>query len=248
VSLVELGVPPAEPRAVRAVQGVLAWLLSPQHVRGVPVIEGRARRCASQEGNALAVCCRLGLAGDSRVRSLADALVAWQWPDGGWNCDRRLAAWHSSFHESLAPVWGLLEYHAATGESRYRAAADRTIEMFLDHRLFRASRSGAVIDPEWVRLHYPPYWHYDYLQALLILSRAGPLVDPRLGEALDRLEAARHPDGTWAADAWWWRPPGRAGSGVEAVSWDRRGPNKMLTLNGLRVLRAAGRLGGVGAP
>ncbi len=30
---------------------------------------------------------------------------------------------------------------------------------------------------------------------------------------------------------------------AEVVDWGRRGPNAMITLNGLRVLKAAGRLG-----
>jgi len=44
----------------------------------VKAIDGLVRRCASQEGNALAVCCRLGLADDPRVRLLAESLVEWQ--------------------------------------------------------------------------------------------------------------------------------------------------------------------------
>jgi len=35
-------------------------------------------RCASQEGNALAVCSRLGLAEDPRVVNLAESLAEWQ--------------------------------------------------------------------------------------------------------------------------------------------------------------------------
>ena len=89
VSLVELGVAAGEPRAVRAAETVLDWLTGEGHRRGVKLIEGLARRCASQEGNALAVCCRLGMAGDPRVDLLARSLVEWQWPDGGWNCDLR---------------------------------------------------------------------------------------------------------------------------------------------------------------
>jgi hypothetical protein len=81
VSLVELAVPPGEPRAAAAAGHVLAWLASPG--RRVPVIGGLARAHASIEGNALAACCRLGLAADPRVRSLAGSLIAWQWPDGG---------------------------------------------------------------------------------------------------------------------------------------------------------------------
>ena len=55
---------------------------------GVPVIDGRARRCASQEGNALYATLALGLA-DERTDQLAANLTRWQWPDGGWNCDRK---------------------------------------------------------------------------------------------------------------------------------------------------------------
>src|SRR5439155_787971 len=89
VSLVELGIPQGFRPAVRATNLVLNWLLGEAHVRNVPQIDGRYRRCASQEGNALAVCSRLGIAQDPRVRRIAESLVEWQWPDGGWNCDRR---------------------------------------------------------------------------------------------------------------------------------------------------------------
>jgi len=109
VSLAELGVPPLEQRACLAAEQVLGWLARPERIREVPVVGGLARRCASQEGNALAVCCRLGLARDERVALLASCLIGWQWPDGGWNCDLRASGRRSSFHESLAPAWGLHE-------------------------------------------------------------------------------------------------------------------------------------------
>ena len=66
VSLVELAIPPREPRAVAAAGHVLAWLASP--ARRVPRIGGLARAHASVEGNALAACCRLGLAADPRIQ------------------------------------------------------------------------------------------------------------------------------------------------------------------------------------
>lgn len=62
VSLVELGVAKGFRPAVRATDLVLDWLLGDAHVGNVPQINGLYRRCASQEGNALAVCSRLGLA------------------------------------------------------------------------------------------------------------------------------------------------------------------------------------------
>jgi len=84
VSLVELGVP-GEPPLLAALETVLDWLTGPGHRRRIPTIDGLTRRCASQEGNALAVACRLGLAEDERVELLARSLADWQWPDGGWN-------------------------------------------------------------------------------------------------------------------------------------------------------------------
>jgi hypothetical protein len=240
VSLVELGVPAGEPHCLAAAETVLAWLTGTGHRAAVKAIDGLVRRCASQEGNALAVCCRLGLEQDPRVRLLAESLVEWQWPDGGWNCDKRASGRRSSFNESLAPMWGLQEYWLATGETAARAAAERTAELFLDHRLFRALATGEPIHPSFVTLHYPPFWHYDVLQALVVLARMGLAGDPRAADGLDLLEARRLPDVRWQAGSRWWRPPGSKGSNVEVVDWGR-GPSEMLTLNALRVLHAAGR-------
>jgi hypothetical protein len=240
VSLVELAAPPGEPRLVAAAGTVLDWLAGAGHRRAIRVVDGLTRRCASQEGNALAVACRVGLAGDPRVELLARSLVDWQWPDGGWNCDLRAKGRRSSFHESLAPAWGLHEYSRATGAAWARDAAGRTADLFLGHRLFRSLRTGEVIHRSWIALHYPPYWHYDVLQALLVLGRLGRLDDPRAGEALELLVRRRRDDGRWQPGGYWWRPQGGAGGTVEVVDWGRGGPNELITLNALRVLRAAG--------
>jgi hypothetical protein len=240
VSLVELGVPAKEPRCLAAAETVLAWLTGDGHRRGIPTIDGLVRRCASQEGNALAVCCRLGLADDPRVRLLAESLIEWQWSDGGWNCDRNASGYRSSFHESLPPMWGLHEYAVATGDQAAREASRRTAELFLEHRLFRRLSDGAPIHPSFVTLHHPPFWHYDVLQALVVLARMGLAGDPRAADGLDLLQERRLGDGRWRPGGRWWRSPASSGSNVEVVDWGS-GPNEMLTLNALRVLRAAGR-------
>jgi hypothetical protein len=235
VSLVELGIPAGEPRAMRAAETVLEWLTSEEHRSSAPTVRGLVRRHASQEGNALAVCSRLGMTVDPRVQLLADSLIAWQWPDGGWNCDLRADAHRSSFHESLPAAWGLFEYALATGSADAAAAARRTAELFLKHRLFRSISTSGVIHHEWLVLHYPPYWHYDILQALLVLSRMGLASDPRCADAVALLEQRRRPDGRWQPGGYWWAAPGKAGS-PEVVDWGRSAPNEMITLNALRVL------------
>jgi hypothetical protein len=239
VSLVELGIPRREPRAAAAASHVLAWLTRPG--RRVSQVGGLALSHASIEGNAVAACCRLGLTADPRVQHLAGSLLAWQWPDGGWNCDPAATGRRSSFHESLAPAWGLHEYWQATGDPAARDAAGSAAELFLEHRLFRSLATGQVIHRTWLAPHYPPYWHYDILQALLVLSRMGRACDHRASDALDELERRRLPDGRWQAAGCWWKSPQSAIT-PEALDWGRSGPNEMITLNALRVLRAAGRL------
>jgi hypothetical protein len=99
-----------------------------------------------------------------------------------------------------------------------------------------------------VKLHYPLYWHVDILQELTILSRAGKLDDPRTKEALDIVEKKRGPYGLWHADDYYWsmrRTPLTKTkmnvSNVEIVDWGQKSPNKMITLNAIRALKAARR-------
>ena len=104
--LADIGYPPGDESLVPLRDQVYEKWLSPDHTRerecgseakrykskpGVPIIQGRARRCASQEGNALYATLTLGIA-DERADILARNLCRWQWPDGGWNCDRKAEA------------------------------------------------------------------------------------------------------------------------------------------------------------
>ncbi len=186
------------------------------------------------------MCSRLGMTNDPRVQYLAQSLVEWQWDDGGWNCDKNPRAHHSSFYESLIPLWGLVEWHRVTQDKKARLAISCGAELFLRHRLFRSEKTGAVIDDEWLKLHYPLYYHYDILQALVVLSRAGKTRDARCNEALDLIESKRKADGCWRAEAYFWKPTGE--SNADVVDWGRGGPNEMITLNALRVLKSAGRI------
>ena len=200
VALAELGVPAGDSRVQRMADRVLDAYTAPAY-RKIVRIDGLARRHASIEGNALAACCRIGRSADPRVRLLAELLIDCQWPDGGWNCDPR-ATRRSSFHETLPAMWGLHEYG--------HPAAKRAAELLLEHRLFKSPRTGAVINERWLDLRWPPYWHYNILQALVILSRMGRLDDrARGGLRLDEIERQRR--------------HGRAGGGPAATGGVRRG-------------------------
>lgn len=236
--------PPGDERLIPLRERQLAWLLHPKHLSSVPVIEGRARRCASQEGNALFSLLRLGLA-DERCDELADWLVQWQWPDGGWNCDRSEEAVNSSFMESLIPLRALALHAQVTGSETSGAAAELAAEIFLKRRLFRRQSDGAVIDDDFVVLHYPCYWHYDILFGLKVMAEAGFIGDARCEEALDLLETMRLPDGGFAAGKKYYRKSWKGGSGRSLVDWggtSKRRMNEFVTVEVLGVLRAGGRL------
>lgn len=239
VSLAELAVPASDPRVAAAAEHVLAWIS--ESLKYPPrVVDGLPRSHASVHGNALGACTRLGLAGDERIGRLAEAIMSWQWPDGGWNCDNRADGHRSSFHESLRTAWGLQEYAAATGHAGSRAAADRAVELLLEHRVFRRGGTGEPINPRWLSTPYPSYWHYDVLSSLLVIARADRCTDPRASDALNVVEKKRRPDGRWNAQAQWWRAADSK-TAPEVVNWGSAGqPNLMVTLNALRVFAAAG--------
>jgi hypothetical protein len=163
VEIADSGVPVEQVRLQAGVDAELAWLLPGLEPARVPWIAGRARRHGSIEGNAVYALSRLGYADHLGTRRLVEALLDWQWPDGGWNCDLRPEAQRSSFHESAVPALGLACYADATGDRGARRAAERTAELLLQHRLFRSMSTGQPVHPSWIVLHYPAYWHYDVL-------------------------------------------------------------------------------------
>jgi hypothetical protein len=213
---------------------------------GIPVMEGRHRRCASQQGYALLNVLRLGFR-PPRTEQLVERLLYWQWPDGGWNCDRIPSANTSSFMETLIPMKGLDRWAAETGDLKAKAAADRASEVFLSRRFYKRRSDSRVIHPEFTKLHFPLYWHYDFLSGLKAFADSGRICDQRCNDALDLLESKRLPDGGWSAEAKYYT---RVGSeiklGTDFVNWggtSRKKLNEWVTADALYVLKTAGRLG-----
>jgi hypothetical protein len=211
---------------------------------GVPVMAGRHRRCASQQGNALFAIVTLGLA-DARTEGLAERLLHWQWPDGGWNCDKDPGADSSSFMETLLPMRGLAAYARMSGDRAARKAVERASAVFLDRQLCRRRSDGAIIRREFVDLHYPLYWHYDILGGLKVMREAGKISDARCRFALDLLQAKMLPDGGFPAEARHYKVSDRIELGAEAVDWggtNKRASNAWVSADALAVLAAAGRV------
>jgi hypothetical protein len=242
--LAEIGYPAGDDRLIPWREQVLSWLLPKRTVRNAPTINGRVRRCASQEGNAVYYLLALGLA-DERVDLLVSHLLEWQWPDGGWNCDKNPSADNSSFHETWLPLRGLVAYAKRSADRDVSIAIERAAEIFLKRKLFRRQRDGQVIHPDFLLFHYPAYWHYDLLTGLKVMAEAVFIQDPRCSEALDMLEGKQLPTGGWAAEAKYYHFTDKVTSGRELVDWGSTGKtrrNEFVSVEALCVLKAAGRL------
>lgn len=242
--LADLGCPPGD-ESLRPLMEMTykAWL-DEYHAKNIRLIAGRTRRCASQEGNAIWSSLRLGLA-DGRTDELVSRLLKWQWPDGGWNCDKRPEADTSSFMETLIPLRALALYATVSGDAKVRTAAEHASEVFLGRDMFKRKRDGSVIDKHFVLLSYPPYWHYNILFGLKVMAEVGFISDPRCKSALDLLESKCLPDGGFPAEESYSRPTNPGLSGYMPVHWGGTSTKKMnpfVTADALYVLRVAGRL------
>lgn len=236
LSLVDLGIEPGHAGALEAAEQTLGWVASPRRLAAIHKrrINGRIRRCASQDGLALRACLHVGLRGDPRLDTLAVSLVETQWRDGGWNCDVRPQVTHSSFNETWGPILGLAAYGADE-------AVAHGAGFLLRHRVVFSHRTGEPAHPVLMKLHFPTYWHYDVLAGLRTLAASVGLDDPRSRDALALVESKRRPDGTWRTEGKWWKRPGSKGTNVEAVDWGDAS-NAILTEQANGVLQTAGRL------
>jgi len=244
--LADLRYPPGDNSLVPLREQVYEWLFSkahnqyarkPEPYAGPYVtVRGLVRAHASMEGNAVYYLHALGLA-DDRTTELADRLAEWQWPDGGWNCDKKPKAHTSSFTESLLPLRGLAYQAAATG--RNRDSVSRAADYFLERRLFKRKRDGKVISGRFTLLHYPCYWHYDILFGLKVMKEAGFLGDERCVDAVSLLSSKRLANGGFPAEEAYYERTSRRKSRCSLVNWGgvrRNEMNEFVTCDALGVL------------
>lgn len=244
LQFVDLGYPSGDETLLPLREQILSWLLDAARLKKIPQLKERWRRCALQEGGSVFALVRLGLA-DERVTQLVELLHKWQWQDGGWNCDKKPEASHSSFNESLIPLRGMNAYSQVSGDPRAKAAAERTAELFLVHRLYKHRGRDEEITPEFTELAFPSYWHYKFLAGLMAMQEVGALGDPRCSDALDLLESLRLPDGGFAAPGKYYTRTQSAVSGVSPVAWgtvSKTKNNEWITAQALGVLHQAGRV------
>jgi len=163
---------------------------------------------------------------DSVVADLLDQQLA----DGGWNCATRTEkSKHSSFHTSIQALEALDAYGKAGGRIDARTSLERGQEFFLDHRLYRSHRTGAVAVRGSTRFPAFPEWHFDVLRGLEHFHQSAAPCDDRLRDAVEVLHSARRKDGRWPTYAPY---PGR-----QWFQLEQPGPSRWNTCRALLVLR-----------
>jgi len=176
---------------------------------------------------------------------LVERLLGEHLPDGGWNCEVENGATVSSFGTTINVLEGLLDFERATDDparaGEARAARQRGEAYLLDRRLFRRKSTGEVIDPDWLNLSFPTWWHYDVLRGLDYLRDAGVEPDERIAEAIGIVEGHRDADGRW--------PLQKVHEGEAHFEMDdgEGKPSRWITLRALRVLDWYTRSGQVNA-
>ena len=150
-----------------------------------------------------------------------------------FNCrSNREGAVHSSLHTTLSVLEGFWEY--ARQGNTYRLAeikeAERqSREFILEHRLYKSSTTGAVIDPKMTRLSHPARWRFDILKALDYFRLSETEYDVRMQDAIMVVRSKQNPDGIWPLQA---RHAGEVFFQMESVGKSSR----WNTLRAMRVL------------
>jgi hypothetical protein len=192
---------------------------------GRPFFAGEVEPCIN--GRTVAIGAYFG----QDVDSIVTRLIGEQLADGGWNCEVEHGSIRSSFHTTICVLEGLLEHERATGGSAQSVSArQRGEEYLLQRRLLRRLSTGEVVEPDWLRFSFPPWWHYDVLRALDYFRATGNSPDPRLAEAVDLVRSRQQPDGPWLLEN---THPGAVHFAME----DGDGaPSRWNTLRAMRVL------------
>ena len=168
------------------------------------------------------------------IKSIIDFLLDAKLDDGGFNCDfNKRKVIHSSLHSTISVLEAITEYEKNGYKYRLdelKRAKETAQEFILLHRLFRSDRTNQVINPEFLKFHYPYRWHYDILRAMDYFQCAQKKYDPRMDEAFQIILSKKTGKNQWTLAS---RYPGKTHFDMEQGGK----PSRWNTLRALKVLK-----------
>jgi len=184
-------------------------------------------------GNLAASLIKLGYTSDKRVKRALKWLVEIQNDDGGWLCPywrAHIKDKHSCFMGTITPLHAFSELPRECRTTEMKDATERGAEFLLMHRLFKADHHQfRVINKAWLKFSFP-WFFYDILRGLSVVTKLGYVSDERIDDALEILLQKQNADGKWILEK---TPASRMHTNLE----QKGKPSKWITLRALTVIR-----------
>lgn len=223
---------------------VYRWLheLEAQY-NGPLFIRDRYRVHGSFHANAVYASIVLGLANEE-TDELAANLLRYQWPGGGWNCNKLPRTKGPTIVHTAYGLRGLVTYRARRESAELSQAIEDAAEVLLARKVYLKRSNGRPLRPVYTKLSYPYPRLYDFMTGLHVLTKSGHIQDPRCNQALELLESKLIAGEGWAAERKLFSHA-RGKSDFTHAEWEKEKHGKaslFLTVDALEILKAAGRL------
>lgn len=184
-------------------------------------------------GNMVSALIRIGYANDPRVKKALEWLVRVQNRDGGWLCPywkAHVRDKHGCFMGTICPMEAFSEVPRENLTKEMKETISKGAEFLLAHRLFKADHHNyEIVNQAWLRLSFP-WFGYNILRGLDVLTKLGYLKDDRADDAAEIILEKRQNGGVWILED---SPMGRMQTNIEKKGQ----PSKWITLIALRVLK-----------
>jgi hypothetical protein len=242
--LADIDYPPGDKSLIPFRDHVYRWLRGLEAQYDGPLfIRDKYRVHGSFHANAVYASVVLDLANEE-TDALAANLLRYQWPGGGWNCNKLPRTKGPTIVHSAYGLRGLVAYRSRNKSKAVGQAIADAAEVLLERQVYLKRANGKPLRPVFTKLSYPYPRLYDFMTGLHILTRSGHIRDPRCARALDLLESKMIDGQGWAMERKLFSHT-KSKDDFTHAEWEKETLGKaslFLTVDALEILNAAGRL------
>jgi len=91
----------------------------------------------------------------------------------------------------------LVEYKNNSGESEVDGVISEGLEYVLSHKLFKRLSNGEPITKHILDLSFPPSYHLNLVDLLLLMKKTNLLQDPRVSDGINYIQSKRKSEDSW---------------------------------------------------